>query len=267
MFRCGEWVNSSWAEDEQRPLPLVGWARLHPLSHLWATLSAPSLLQGWLGRATCGAGMALAGCEGMSAPGWVGCRVSGRAGGMQGTWAQSRLYHPALPRRASGCKAAGGKDGAQGINPFPTTHMARPQQPRRAEEPCRAGCSVPSPVSHTSEQDLACQRSWKILLGGTVLPQADPELFPCLQLVSPGCLATAHLPAKIIFAVTYPKSSSSTVSLPASVGSVPTRGFLVVNDLGVVAFPQLPAGNSSQLQSASQQGDFLMLLPKYPSRI
>lgn len=214
--------------------------------------------------------MALAGCEGMSAPVWVGgwaagclavpvgCRVPGHRAGC--------IILP-CPGGHLGTRLWGGKDGAQGINPFPTTHMARPQQPRRAEEPCRAGCSVPSPVSQTSEQDLACQHSWKIVLGGTVLPLADPELLPCLQLVSPGCLATAHLPAKIIFAVTYPKSSSSTVSLPASVGSVPTRGFLVVNDLGVVAFPQLPAGNSSQLQSASQQGDFLMLLPKYPSRI
>lgn len=206
-----------------------------------------------------------------------GCRLlCGWVAELQGAWpCRGDAGYLGTEQAVSSCPApagvwvqgCGGKDGAQGINPFPTTHMARPQQPRRAEEPCRAGCSVPSPVSRTREQDLARQHSWKILLGRTVLPQADPELFPCLQLVSPGCSATAHLPAKIIFAATYPKSSSSTVCLLASVGSVPTRGFLVVNDLGVVAFPQLPAGNSSQLQSASQQGDFLMLLPKYPSRI
>lgn len=39
----------SWAEDGKGPLSLNIWARLQPLSWLRATLSAPSLLQGWLG--------------------------------------------------------------------------------------------------------------------------------------------------------------------------------------------------------------------------
>ena len=203
-------------------------------------------------------------------------------GGLQGAWpcwwdagylgmeqAVSSCFAPAgVWVRGRGRKDERTIPGAQGINPFPTAHMARPQQPWRDEEPCHAGggsCSVPSPVSRTRGQDLVCQHSWGILLGGTALPQARPELFPCLQLVSPGCSAAAHLPARIIFGVTCLKFSSSTVSLPASRGSVPTTGFLLVNDLGDVAFPQLPVGNNSQLQSASQQGDFLMLLPKFPS--
>lgn len=183
-----------------------------------------------------------AGCIVLPCPGWcLGARP----------WEEGRT----IPR-------------VQGINPFPAAHMARPQQPRRAKEPCRTGggsCSVPSPVSRTRAQDLVCQHSQGILPGETALSQARPELFPCLQLVFPGRSAAAHLPTRIIFGVTYPKSSSSTVSLPASVGSVPTTGFLVVNDFSDVAFPQLPAGNNVQLQSASQQGDFLMLLPEFPS--
>ena len=112
--------------------------------------------------------------EGMSAP---------VLGGLQGAWPCRRdAGYLGTEQAVSSCLAPAGvwvrgrgrKDkrtipGAQGINPFPTAHMARPQQPRRDEEPCHAGggsCSVPSPVSRTRGQDLVCQHSWGILREG-----------------------------------------------------------------------------------------------------
>lgn len=84
---------------------------------------------------------------------------------------------------------------------------------------------------------------------------------PCQQ-QSRGTRAPAHPPARLIFPVTAPKCTPSPVSLPASTGS---HWWEVIPAM-------LPPPSSLQEQlpapiSASQQGGFLMLLPKLPRGI
>ena len=175
-----------------------------------------------------------------------------------------RTEHPAPARvRVHGC-GHGRKDKDKGQSPVHRgfTHFPLPVWPDLSSPGGPRGPAAMAPAPFPAPAQERESRIWSAGTAGESSREglhchSHPRAVPCLQLVSPGLSAAAHLPARGIFGVTHPKSSSSSVSLPASAGSVPTTGFLVVNDLGDVAFPQLPAGNNSQPPSASQQADCL----------